>query len=82
MYHLPPNPPPPPTPSLLASEARGPSLTLTVQTAQGGAGRAEKTTYLGDCAWKSNLSRAAFLWEKRENRVGYLRQTGTCPDTP
>lgn len=47
-----------------------------------------KGTYLGDCAWKSNLSRAAFLWAGGEDRGTDLSQaagrsgraaTGTHP---
>lgn len=35
-----------------------------------GQGRGEKGTYLGDCAWKSNLSLAAFLYAGGEDRRG------------
>lgn len=56
-----------------------------MHTAQAVSGRAEKATYLGDWAWKSNLSRAAFLWERGEDqteRVTSARQAPaqTLPD--
>lgn len=37
---------------------------------------------MGDCAWKSNLSRAAFLWVGEENRVGYLSEAGDLLQGP
>lgn len=46
-----------------------------------GVRRREKGTYLGDCAWKSNLSLAAFLWAGGEDRGNHLSQAGGRSET-
>lgn len=67
----------PPRSSLLPTKAL--PYPLTVQTAQAGRGRAEKATYLGDWAWKSNLSRAAFLWERGEDGTEWVTSARQGP---